>query len=97
MHTAKWLLRLPFWLLLILREMGDMGEDATNDYVLFLTLGTTCFAAMAIGTVTFERLGTALAPWLIVPGAIYLLLGIVLFFRHPLTNASIHWTRNGAW
>lgn len=92
---TNWLTRWPVWLYLVARESPEMAEYAAMKSALLCSLGTTALLLPLIGCFVVESYYAMIG--IAVGILLYLVIGLFAFFTSPITNAPIHWSRNGGW
>lgn len=93
--VGDWLVRWSCWLYLVARESPDLAPDAAIKSALFCSLGTTALILPLLGCLVTPPYYALLG--IVIGVFAYLAIGLVAFFTSPITNAPIHWTKNGAW
>lgn len=85
------------WIIIVVRELPDMGPDGAYPAVFACTFGTVALIMPLLMLEVFHPEGLMLLLSFMIPLIIYLLIGIALFFSERTTNAPIRWTENGQW
>lgn len=94
--TIDWFARLPWWLLIVLRELPESGEAYLGRMMVPVAGGMTAAIMVALLPLLISELGPWW--WAFILGAvlIYLFAGIVAYFSADSTSYG-PWQERGAW
>ena len=96
MAIRNWLKRWVIWMWLIARDLPEMGDQAAFMYNIWLALTSVMLIIAVVGPFMVQDIALLLIS---VPVAllVYFLVGLMVYFSNPNTNANVPWHKNGAW
>ena len=74
--------------------MGPRGAEAA---IIPCTFGIAALISPLFILIGFSPKGLMLLLTFMIPIAVYLFFGLVMFFESRMTNIPIQWTKNGGW